>query len=144
MKAHLLLADAAQSDGQGKIGALGLGWTVTGTPTPPQAVVILLRVGWNETNRRHNFQLSLLTADGEDAVTAPGPLGEQPLRVEAEFEAGRPVGIPEGSDIEHNIAINVGAGLPLEQGRRYEWRLHIDGETREEWVAPFFVRREQA
>jgi uncharacterized protein DUF6941 len=102
--------------------------------------VILLRVGWNETNRRHNFRLSLLTADGEDAVTAPGPLGDQPLRVEAEFEVGRPVGILEGSDIEPNVAINVGAGLPLEPGRRYEWRLHVDGEMREEWVAPFYVR----
>ena len=140
MKAHLLLADFAQSDGQGKIGALGLGWSTTGVPTPPHAVIVLLRVGWTETNRPHSLELSLLTADGADAVSAPGPLGEQPLKIEASFEAGRPVGLPEGSEIDHNLAVSVGGGLPLEPGRRYEWRLTINGEHREEWSAPFFVR----
>lgn len=143
MKAHLLLADAAQSDGQGKVSALGLGWSVTSTPTPPQAVVILLRVGWNETNQQHRLVLSLLTADGEDAVMAPGPLGDQPLRVEALFEVGRPPGLPTGSDIEHNVAFSVGPGLLLPAGRRYEWRLEIDGQQTEEWTAPFYVRPEQ-
>lgn len=140
MKAHILLADFAQADGQGKIGALGLGWSVTGTPTPPQAVIVLLRVGWTEANRPHKLEVSLLTADGENAVMAPGPFNEQPLKVEATFEVGRPVGIPEGSDIDHNLAVGIGAGLPLEAGRRYEWRLSIDGTHDESWSAPFFVR----
>lgn len=141
MKAHVLLADFAQADGgSGKVSALGLGWTVTSTPTPPQAVVILLRVGWNETNRPHELELTLLTADGEHAVVAPGPFGDQPLVIEATFEVGRPAGIPEGSDIDHDFALNLSAGLPLEAGARYEWRLRIDDHHEESWTAPFQVR----
>lgn len=139
MKAHVLLADFAQSDGAGKIGALGLGWTTTVTPTPPQAVIVLLRVGWTETNRPHELELSLLTEDGKHAVMAPGPLGEVPLQVQATVEVGRPVGIPEGSDVDHNFAINLPPGLPLQPGR-HEWRLTIDGKHDEAWTAPFFVR----
>lgn len=140
MRAHLLLADFAQADGQGKIGALGLGWSVTSTPTPPQAVIVLLRVGWTETNRDHALELELLAADGAHAVVVPGPVGEQPLKIEATFQVGRPVGIPEGSEIDHNLSINISAGLPLLPNRRYEWRLKIDGDHREEWTAGFFVR----
>ena len=140
MKANLILADFAQADGTGKIGALGIGWSTTTTPTPPHAVVVLLKVGWNETNRPHKLELTLLTADGHQAVMTPGLVGPHPLSVEATFEVGRPVDIPEGSDIDHNLAINVGAGLSLEPNTRYEWRLTIDSVHREEWIAPFFVR----
>lgn len=107
---------------------------------PAHAVIVLLRVGWTETNRRHKLELSLLTADGHHAVTAPTPFGDQPLKIEAEFEVGRPAGIPEGSDVDHNLAINLGAGLPLEAGRRYEWRLTIGGDVEGSWSVPFFVR----
>jgi hypothetical protein len=82
--------------------------------------------------------LSLLTADGHHAVTAPTPFGEQPLKVEATFEVGRPAGLPEGSEVEHNFAISLG-GLPLAPGR-YEWRLTIDGVENDAWSASFFVR----
>lgn len=140
MRAHVLLADFAQPDSSGKMGALGLGWSITTTPTPPHAVIVLLKVGWTETNKPHQLQLSLLTADGQHAVVAPTPFGDQPLTVEAKIEVGRPAGLPEGSAVEHNFAINLGAGIPLAAASRYEWRLTIDGKENEEWAAPFFVR----
>lgn len=139
MRAHVLLADFAQVDPSGKVGVLGLGWSITATPTPPHAVIVLLKVGWTETNKPHQLQLSLLTADGQHAVSAPTPFGEQPLKVEGTFEVGRPAGLPEGSEVEHNFAINIGAGIPLTSSR-YEWRLTIDGVEKEDWTAPFFVR----
>lgn len=91
-------------------------------------------------NRPHELELTLLTADGEHAVVAPGPFGDQPLVIEATFEVGRPAGIPEGSDIDHDFALNLSAGLPLEAGARYEWRLRIDDHHEESWTAPFQVR----
>jgi hypothetical protein len=142
VKVHLLLADAAQTDGLGKLGALGLGWSITGTPAPPHAVVLLLRLGWAETFQPHRVELALVTADGE-AVTVPeAEPGSSPaaVRIVFDLEVSRPVGLPEGSEVDHNIAFNLGAGLPFDAGARYEWRLTIDGKREDDWAVPFYVR----
>lgn len=139
MEAQILLADFAQADASGKVNALGLGWSVTGTPIPNHAVVIMLKVGWDETNAPHHLTLDLLTADGAHAVDMPTPFGPQPLQVEMDFEVGRPPGLVRVSTIDHAAAINVGS-LPLQPGR-YEWRLRIDDEQRDAWRAPFLVRQ---
>lgn len=139
MEAHVLLADFALADVSGKVNALGLGWSFTTTPTSNMAVVVMVKVGWNETNRKHRLSLDLLTADGHHAVSAPTPLGMQPLRVEGGFEVGRPAGLPEGSTIDHLLAVNVAPGLPLTPGR-YEWRLKIDDQGDATWRAAFVVR----
>lgn len=138
MEAHVLLADFAQSM-SGKVNALGLGWNVCGTPTPNHAVVIILRVGWDETNVNHHLTLTLLTTDGLNAVEFPTPVGPQPLMLEMDLEVGRPPGLARGSTIDHSLAFNVGPGLPLVPGR-YEWRLVINDEQRDEWRAAFTVR----
>lgn len=139
MEAHVLLADFAQSDSSGKVNALGLGWSVTTTPTPNHAVVVILRVGWDETNINHHLALRLLTADGLNAVEVPTPFGSQPLTVEIDVEVGRPPGLAHGSSIDYSLAINIGPGLPLVPGR-YEWRLQIGGN---EWRAAFTVQQPQ-
>lgn len=139
MEAHVLLADFAQSDQSGKVNALGLGWSVTSTPTPHHAVVAFLKVGWDEANEQHQLILSLLTADGVHAVEVPTPFGPQPLQIEASFEVGWPPGLSRGSSIDHALAINIGQGLPLAPGR-YEWRLQVNGLAREHWRAAFTVR----
>lgn len=142
MEAHVLLADFAQVDQAGKVNALGIGWGVTTSPTPHMAVIVMVKVGWNEANRPHRMILSLLTADGEHAVTVPGPVGEQlvPLHVEGEFQVGRPAGLPEGSTLDHALAVNLAAGVSLLPGR-YEWRLTIDGHVEETWRAAFVVNQ---
>jgi hypothetical protein len=102
------------------------------------AVVVMVKVGWNETNRKHRLSLNLLTADGQHAVQAPTPFGVQPLQVEGEFEVGHPAGLPEGSTIDHALAVNVAPSLPLTPGR-YEWRLKIDDVENATWRAAFVV-----
>jgi hypothetical protein len=139
MDAHVLLADFAQADPAGKVNAIGLGWSVTSTPTPHHSVVIFLQVGWDEANIQHHLTLSLLTADGSHAVQVPSPFGPQPLQLEVDFEVGRAPGLARGSSIDHALAVNVGPGLPLQPGR-YEWRLQIGSEQRDSWRAPFLVR----
>jgi hypothetical protein len=141
--AHVLLADFAQTDSTGKVNALGLGWSVTVSPTPHHSVVVLLKVGWDEANVQHHLTLSLLTADGANAVEVPTPFGQQPLQVEVDFEVGRAAGLARGSTIDHAVAINVGPGLPLAPGR-YEWRMQIGATQREDWRAPFIVRSQRA
>ncbi len=138
MEAQVLLADFAQADASGKINALGLGWSIVTTPVPNHAVIIMLKVGWDEANTQRHLTLSLLTADGANAVEIPTPFGPQPLQVEMDFEVRRPPGLAHGSTIDHGVAFNVGA-LPLEPGR-YEWRLRIGDEERGSWRAPFLAR----
>jgi hypothetical protein len=62
VEAQVLLADFAQADAAGKVNALGLGWSVTSTPIPNHAVVIMLKVGWDETNTPHHLTSNLLTS----------------------------------------------------------------------------------
>lgn len=75
------------------------------------------------------------------AVEVPTLFGPQPLQVEMDFEVGRPPGLVRGSTIDHALALNIG-GLPLQPGR-YEWRLQIGDEQRDNWRAPFLVRQNQ-
>ena len=45
---------------------------------------------------------------------------------------GRPPGIAAGTAQPFALALNL-AQVPLAPGRRYEWRLEIDGETDDDW-----------
>ncbi len=138
MEAQILLADAAQAAPDGKIHALGLGWSTTMTPLPPMAVVVFIKVPWDVSNDMHKAVVQLVNTDG-DPVQVPGPLGLQPLRVEADFETGRPPGLPKGTPIDLPLTFGLGGGIPLPPGR-YVWELSIDGTTKEGWRAGFVVR----
>jgi hypothetical protein len=138
MDAQILLADAAQTSPDGKVHALGLGWSTTVTPLPPQSVVVLIKVPWDVTNERHHVVVDLLDGDGRP-VQVPGPLGSQPVRVEAEFETGRPPGLPRGTPIDLPLTFGLGGGAPLQPGR-YVWELSIDGKKKDGWRAAFLVQ----
>ncbi|MGH3329096.1 MAG: DUF6941 family protein [Streptomycetales bacterium] len=139
MQATLLLADAANRDADGKVNALGMGWSITSAPTPPMALIMLFKVPWDETNRKHHLRLSLVDSDGQP-VEVPAPMGTGPIEVRGEFEAGRPPGVPKGTAIDMSQVVPVGPGIPLRPGHTYQWRLEIDDQPREEWVASFYIR----
>ncbi|GAA5157197.1 DUF6941 family protein [Ornithinimicrobium tianjinense] len=137
MKLTLLLADSAQ-EAQGKVHALGLGWTAIGTPTSPMALVVLLDVDWDETNRDIALHIELVDADGH-LVTVPGPFGDQPLTLDATAQAGRPPGMPRGAAVRLPLTLNVSGGLPLVAGQRYEWRATLNGQADAAWAQSFHV-----
>ena len=105
----LILADAAQVVGN-KLYVMGGGWdrlTVnSGFPADQRcAVALSVRVPWNETNVKHNFEVEVST---EDAVT------EEPkslLKAGGQFETGRPPGIPQGQEQRIQLAINMNIKL---------------------------------
>lgn len=139
MRATVLLADAATQDGSGKIHALGLGWSVTSTPLPPCALVVLFRVPWHGANQKHTFVLRLIDADGRAVAISQG--GETTLvGIEGHFEVGRPPGLPAGTDLDQNLCIPVTGGFELTPGASYEWRLEVDGRHEQDWLARFTVR----
>ena len=127
----LILCDAAVADASsGKVHMLGAGWSMTGTPTAPQAVAMLLKIPWDRTNQKITLTLRLLDADGQP-VTMPGPEGD-PVRIgqDFEFEVGRPPGVAPGSMLDAAFALSV-PSMPLQPGR-YEWRLDISDQTASE------------
>lgn len=142
MKATVLLTDAAQVDAQGKVHALGMGWSQTVTPTPSQTVVIIFEIAWDESDRKIPMRAALVDADG-GPVTITGPMGEQPIVVEGELESGRAPGVPRGTPTSMAIAVPVPPGLHLVVGQRYEWRVTLDGDSNSDWTAGFLVTAEQ-
>lgn len=140
MDALIVLANSAESTSTGTVSALGLGWSITTTPTPPAAVILLINVPWDQTNLRHAMRLSLEDADGRDVMLGQTPAGEPaPLEIRAEFEVGRPAGLPHGTPLDQAMPISIGPGLELAAGERYQWRLSIDDV--EVAVRSFLVRR---
>jgi len=137
MKATILLADYAQAM-DGKLYIMGGGWSLTGPAPSPSAIAIKIEVPWNETNRKHHLKTELLDADYHP-VSVPTPTGDAPLVISGDFEVGRPAGLLPGTPIDVPIAFNIGP-IPLEPGKRYVWKLTIDGATKDEWHVAFSTR----
>jgi hypothetical protein len=140
VKATALLADyAVVSDG--KLTVVGGGWSQTGPQPAAFGIAILIQVPWDLANTPHAFNVELLDADGEPVVLDDPDEGSQPVAFGGEFEVGRPPGLKPGTPLDFPVAMNS-TPLPLEPGR-YEWRLTIDGESREDWRLPFTVRSQE-
>ncbi|MDP2744818.1 MAG: hypothetical protein Q8P00_07130 [Dehalococcoidia bacterium] len=100
----LILADAAQVVGN-KLYLLGGGWdrlmVNTEFPTNQRcAIAVSIRVPWNETNQKHTVEIEVVSED-------PGT--EKPkslLKVGAQFEVGRPPGIPPGQEQRVQLAVD--------------------------------------
>ena len=137
MKVTMLLADAAQAV-SGKLYILGGGWSIIGTDPTPTAIAIKIDVPWHEANKRHRIKLALVTEDGEPLIV-PTPIGDRPLELVGEFEAGRPPGLKAGSNLDVVLALNIGP-LPLKPDSRYVWRCFINEDTKEDWQLAFTTR----
>ena len=137
-RATLLLANAAEV-ADGKLFILGGGWSVYGPTPTPSAVAIKIDVPWSQANRIHQWVLRLEGEDDAEVVQLPTPEGLQPVEIGGEFELGRPPGVKEGTPLDLPLAIGLGP-MPLDAGRRYQWRLLINHQSRPEWVLSFTVR----
>src|ERR1022692_1283021 len=101
LKGTLLLCDWAEVVG-GKLYAQGIGWTtiVAGRPTS-FAVGCVMRVPYDQTNKKHSATIKLMTDDGQGF-----PL-DQPLAAGFEFELGRPPGMKHGEEQTVPFAIKL-------------------------------------
>jgi hypothetical protein len=141
VKATMLLADyAVVSDG--KLTIVGGGWSQTGPEPSSFGIGLLIQVPWDQANTMHGFSVELLDSDGAEVILETAEEEEQPVAFGGEFEVGRPPGLKPGTPLDFPVAVNS-TPLPLEPGR-YEWRLTIDGKSREDWTLPFTVRGEEA
>jgi uncharacterized protein DUF6941 len=134
MKITLLLADFARV-ANGKLDVIGGGWSMMNAQGPfGFFVAALFQIPWDQTNTKHSFRLELRDADGQGVPTPDN----ETIRAEGEFEAGRPAGLHPGTPVDAPLVVPFGP-LELEDGR-YEIRLTIDGETKEDWFVAFTVR----
>lgn len=124
---YLIVADAAQITSN-KLYLLGGGWNqyrVRSFPTDVSlGVAVGVRVDWNETNVRR--KLELLIQDGD---------GNQLLKVEGQFETGRPAGIPQGASQVVQIAAN--GRIKVQAAGSYQLVCTVDGEELQR--VPFYV-----
>jgi hypothetical protein len=130
----MLMADAAQVANR-KLFILGGGISIVPARPVPLAVVMLIRVPWDQADTRHEWLLELLDQDHSPVLVGD----DQPLLVSGEFEAHRSEDLMPGTSLDVPVAINFGT-LSLEGGGRYIWRLSIDGETEDDWRIGFSVR----
>jgi uncharacterized protein DUF6941 len=131
MRATLLLADYARV-ADGKLDVLGGGFSmINARGAFGFFVAALIQIPWDQTNMQHHLRLDLLTADGEPVGLPDGGV----VRVEADFEAGRPAGVRAGTPIDMPFVAPFGP-LELEPGR-YEVKLTIDGDSKEDWFVAF-------
>lgn len=138
MKVTILLADFAEAV-NGKLYIMGGGWSITGPMPTPSAIALKIEVPWGETNRKHNLKLDLLDSDYKP-VPVSTPVGNAPLSISGDFEVGRPAGLIQGSPIDVPIAFNMGP-ISLAPGKRYVWKLSINGHTKDEWQVAFSTRQ---
>jgi hypothetical protein len=102
----------------------GAGWTDVQQPVGPAGpgivhfgIAVSIIVGWNDTNKRFPLILGLTDEDGTEY-----------FKLNAQVEAGRPAGIPVGSDMRSVLAINAEVQFPRSGG--YELRAELGEKTR--------------
>jgi hypothetical protein len=134
LQAHLMLADYA-TVANGKFYISGGCWAIR-SPQPMQwALALEVRVPWHDNSRKFRFELDLVDADGQP-VTIDGPEGPKPLRGEGEIQVTAGPGVKPGSEIAGLAPMNL-PPIALPAGQQFEWRLTIEGQTREDWRVTF-------
>lgn len=133
----MMLCDHAQV-ADGKLYISGGGWSLIGPAPSPSAIALKIDVPWDRTNKPIQLVLRLLREDGQP-VEQPGPVGTQPIQIQAELEVGRPPGLKQGTPIDVPLAVNI-PPLPLSPGERYSWELELDGDHHEDWHLSFTTR----
>jgi len=71
-------------------------------------IAMTILVPWKDTNRRHAMSVQIEHEDGGDPV----------VRIEGNYEVGRPPGTPAGSDQRSVLALNFELQFPKEGGYR--------------------------
>lgn len=107
MNVTLLLCDWAEAI-NGKLYIQGGGWSrLRANAAIPVALAAKIDVDWDKANMRMPLRLSLVTDDGEPALT-----DGEPFDVQGEFEVGRPPGIRRGTSIDAPLVFRFQLNLP--------------------------------
>lgn len=133
MQAFLVLADSAQGDqASGKVSMLGGDWAIIGPEATSMAVIVLMRIPWEEAGEDREFHLRLVDEAGESVGGQDEEQGA-PIRfsgvLRAAVEANLRDPLSRAMDIHANMAINIMMPQsPLRSGKLYTWLLEVEGK----------------
>jgi hypothetical protein len=133
IEANILLAQSSEYSAEGGVSALGIGWQVRPPEAIAWALIVLVAAPRSRNGETLSCAISLERAGGEPVTDPQGT----PLTVAFVFE---PSGFPPESGLVSPILGSFSLNLPplaLDVETEYAFRLQIDGESRDHWVAPF-------
>lgn len=122
--------------------ALAIGWQIRPPQPLPWGLLVVIRASRDLIGTTHRFKVGLEREDGsgivdirEEGGPAVSPeAAEQSAELDEEFEVnGR-------DDLKGPVVLNYGFNLlpvPLPPEQEYRFRLWVDDETRDHWVAHF-------
>ena len=128
MRAIVLLARSAELDQNGTLHAMGLGWTTTPTPVAQHALIIFVEVDWAELGTSFPIRAELVDGDGVRVAHTEHSV------IKAHHKPVHPKGTPATIPFIATIPT-----LNLIVGQRYQWRVLIDDNMHEDWLAGFTV-----
>lgn len=136
IRAHLVLADFAETDSSGKVHLLGGGWTVLSGGPGPHAVVVFLKVSPDQADKAITVTLRLVSKESRVVVEQLGPGGLQQLEITGQVVLNIPPEWDPSVDLDATFTINLGP-LLLSAGT-YTWVAEIGGK--EAAATDFIVR----
>jgi hypothetical protein len=145
----VVIADYIGVDASGKINVVGGGWTTAGAQpngfSAAQYLAILVDIASGHVGEEFTLTVALHAADSGETITVPGPSGTaEALRVQQLSRVEAPPAqpgmyVPSSMFSRVQLMVAFPNGLPLAAGRRYSWRVEIDGAGRPDWRADFLV-----
>ncbi|MQY28678.1 DUF6941 family protein [Nocardia aurantia] len=123
MKISVLLADSAQAGTDGKVHALGIGWSTIGTPTAPMSVIVLSDLDDEDREEQYSFTVTLCDRDGA-AYEFETETGKHSLSLNITLPAPPPNGVPGARRLA--AVANLGPGLLLPPAS-YHWVAEVTG-----------------
>lgn len=148
MKVDLLLADSGEVDPNGKLHALGIGWTSTVSPTPPMVVILILQIMPTETDilgHPLTINVSIRTQDGEQFLDTDPDGGSHPIQIQGDAMINPSAELQAGLPISTSLVLPIGPGIPLLERRLYSWDVAITAKEDDRALASdssvFYVSR---
>jgi hypothetical protein len=134
IEADMMLCESATL-AAGSLSMLGAGWQVRPAPAiASSAIALVLRVPRKQAGA-HDLRFELLDYDGNLVSVGP-PVGPGEMVIEGQITVGGLTDPSLKTPLLGTFAVNL-PPFPLEPGREYQWRLHVDGKTRTPWTLPF-------
>lgn len=99
-------------------------------PSAPLGIAISVLIPWSDTNQKHSLTLRIEPEDGGDPL----------VKIDGEFEQGRPPGEPPGSDQRAVMAMNLPIQYPSAGGYRVVAKA---GQNNEEKSVSFVVHDQE-
>jgi hypothetical protein len=142
-EADILIAQSTFDYGS-SVSALAIGWQVRPPQPLPWGLIVVLRATRDLIGTQHRFKVEM-EREGEDGpeVIDLGQEGGPAVTAEAVEEAAEIAGdfeVTGREDLKGPVVLSYGFNLlpvPLPPEREYRFRLWVDDETRDHWVAHF-------